>query len=211
MTRETAEKVLATILCCLLVGGGAALLNSVGASPTRLFVAPAAPERPPQVDALVARLKTSPLLQRLDQKRAWCGGVLNKRHPPRNSCSYRPGGVDVSIAWDRKSGRRIDLTIEKSVPRGAMPFAWADLATTIGLLCSEIAPEQATAIAGEIADNMLRADWRTSSGEVVTAGVDGATRSITVRHGETCVLGLSELDDRQAVRARLHAGPFRPD
>jgi hypothetical protein len=207
MTVRSALEWSGTILFGIVVGvsGASADLRALE-SAIRSAVAPV--ERPPQVDAFVAKLKTSPVLQALDVTPTSCGRV--PKHPPRDRCYYRSGDIVAMTAWSRRSHRILGLIIKKTVPRGSAPFAWADLPNTLRLLCRQIEAGEANTIAREISERLLRANWYLK-GDRVSVAVDGATRGIVVAPRETCVFRLSEHDYQNAIHATLDAGPFKAD
>jgi hypothetical protein len=161
-------------------------------------------ERPPSVQALISRLKTSRLLETLDDNPASCGQVP-KRHPPRDRCYYRSASLEVLVAWNRRSGQPSFLSLEKREPRDASPFAWADLATSFHLLCPQITPEQAASLATEALDKLLQRSWTkwdSNATIALSAAMEGAQRSVTVKQG-TCAFHLTETTGRAEVRATL--------
>jgi len=177
-----------------------------GALLAPLFAKAPVIERPPSVQALIARLKTSRLLDALDDNSVSCGRVP-KRHPPHDRCYYRSASLEVLVAWNRRSGRPTFLSFEKREPRGASPFSWTDLATTFNLLCTEIPPEQAASLAEEALDKLLHRSWTKSDGNSTIAlspEMEGAQRSVTVKQG-TCAFDLTETTGRTEVRATLRA------
>jgi hypothetical protein len=164
-------------------------------------------ERPPSVQALISRLKTSGLLEALDDNPVSCGRVP-KRHPPRDRCYYRSASLEVLVAWNRRSGQPTFLSLEKREPRSASPFAWADLATSFYLLCTEITPEQAASLADDALNKLLHRAWTKwdSNGTIaLSPEMDGASRSITVKPKDTCTFYLTETTGRAEVRATLQA------
>jgi hypothetical protein len=157
--------------------------------------------RPPQVQALIAQLRTSPALAALDDNPVSCR---------QRSCSYRVPGLEIVVAWSRNSQRPSFVSFQKLEPRNASPFVWADLATTFHLLCTEITSEQAASLAEEALETLLRESWIKPDGDDASALSPeyGAERTVSVRHDDTCVFDLIETTRTVDVRATLR---FRPN
>ena len=165
---------------------------------------------PSQAEALVSKLTASRPLAGLDQTPVSCERTPNAE-PWNHRCLYRSGEAELLISWSGRSGRVTGLAITKAVARGSRPFAWADLATTTRLLCSDIDQKQAAALAREAPEKLLRTDWRRSNGERAKPAMEGAMRSLTVRHSDECVFELSEQTDGNAIQARMAARAFQPE
>jgi hypothetical protein len=162
-------------------------------------------ERPPPVQALIARLKTSQVLAALDDNPDSCGGV--PKHPHVSRCRYRPGNLDMSVIWYKRSGELASLSLQKREPRNASPFAWADLPASFLLLCPEITPEQAASLADEALDRLRHVSWtKWGDGEVVVSPeAYEAGRRVTVKHSDTCAFHLIEATRSAEIRATLRA------
>lgn len=162
-------------------------------------------ERPARIDALVTSLKTTRVLRELDPDPTSCGRVPKGNRGDR--CFYRAGDMKVVLAWPRRTVNQISLWISKTEPRGAAPFAWADLSDMIRLLCDA---DDANTIAQESLAQLARAPWYREY-ERVTAEVDGATRSAPPVPDATCRLNLRETVRGTKVDAALWIKRVSPD
>jgi hypothetical protein len=167
------------------------------------FLLPGPPIAPPgSVQALVDRLKTSPLFERLDEQPPSCRTIGSGR-PWRAACDYRSGDVAVGISWRRSKSRPRDAVIHKTASSDAAPFAWADLATTIRLLCPEIDAEQALAVANAIPARLQGAEWRRSEGR--------GGRSIILNHSASCAFEAAQHEEAETIRETLRTEWFLTD
>jgi hypothetical protein len=161
-------------------------------------------ERPPPVQALVARLQTSRPFQALEDKPVSCGAV--PKHHGVSRCYYSPAGLEMMVSWRKLSGEPRFFSLEKREPRDASPFAWADLPLSFHLLCPELTPEQAAALADDALDRLRNLSWTEwGNGEVVVSpDAYEAGRRVTVRQG-ACRFDLIEATRAAQVRATLRA------
>jgi len=166
----------------------------------------------PQVRSLVSHLRTSPALQQLGDKPTSCGLVGSKARR-QSLCRYNAAGIDVGVAWTTRTGIT-SLLLEKREPKGVPPFAWADLAVTLPLLCRDIGQDRATVIASSVVEDLERAPWRISRKHesiASTADTDGASREVRYTHSPACVLELNQEIEQGDVRSMLRATPFQPN
>jgi hypothetical protein len=106
------------------------------------------------------------------------------------------------VVWPRQSVDRIDVVaIRKVEPRGAAPFAWADLPDTIRLLCG-IGAEDANAFTREALEELEQVPWY-RQGEEVTIDTDGASRSMQRDPDEPCRFELREVVAGSKAAAEL--------
>lgn len=196
MSAGRARALLGTALAGLLVAGAYLLPKS--------SVAP-----PRSVETLVANLKTTRLLERVGEQPPSCRTIGSGR-PWRAACDYRSGDIQVGISWYRSTRRLRDITIQKTTSRDAAPFAWADLATTVRLLCPEIDTGQGEALANAIPAKLRGAEWVTSR-DPTHAARDRLMRLIILNHSASCVFEAAQYDEAEGTRETLRAEWFRTD
>jgi hypothetical protein len=198
MTLRSTIRLVATILFGTLFG-------TVGARAQASLAVPGVViDRPPAVQNLIAKLKTTRPFAELEDKPTSCWEVPRSQ-PPLTGCRYLPGDLRITVVWSRQTLQAKDVWIEKSEPLAAAPFAWADLANSFHLLCPKLTVEQATAMAGEALDKMrdqwLKCDSPTGC-TAVSRETDGASRAFRTR-GSKCDLQLSEFTKDGAIRSTL--------
>lgn len=162
-------------------------------------------ERPANVDAFVANLKTAPLLSELQTNPTSCSHV--PKAPPRDRCNYRAGDFTVFVAWRRQSGRFTGLSIQRTEPQGSPSFAWTGLADMLSRLCA-IDVAQAENIVRDIPDRLSRARWL-DRGEPAAPEGNTGWRSTHLTLDAGCVLDFAEGRTGRDVQARFSARRFQ--
>lgn len=202
MTRRSAAELAGTVLFAVFAAFAWILFSQ---SPVgQAFIAPPPVEPPASVVALVARLKTWPLLAALETVPASC---RRSRKGRRSLCRYRSGDKAVAISWHGDTGRPRELWIQRAEARGATPFAWTGLADTLARLCAMNAA-QARIIADSLPDRLSRAPW-INQGEPAAPEQGMGRRSITLRPETGCVLAFLEARTATGVETRFSARRFR--
>jgi hypothetical protein len=159
-------------------------------------------KRPPAVEAFLANLRTTPLLQTLEVDPVHCGPI---RKRALDRCRYRAGDIEVELVFYRGTGSSIRLSLTKRTPLDAVPFAWAGLASNLPLLC-HMTTERAAALARELPETLLNDEWTLTDGDVSRVPTDGAFRKVETRT-PNCTTYLREKVDGDAIQATLGMHP----
>lgn len=161
-------------------------------------------ERPAEVKDLIARLKTTRPFAALEDRPISCRPAPNGNNC---SCQYQPAGVRITVHWKWRTQQPATVTIEKSEPLAAPPFAWTDVATSLHRLCPRLTAEQASTMAAEAMNKLAAERWIKCEESfaircvLVPREMDGATRWSRARG--KCDLALNETTQATTIRSRL--------